>query len=144
MFNFCFLRRTQVSSTLFSSIIQFSGVRLYVTLWTLATQASLSINKSQSLFNVMIRSHDRSWSSNLDPQTLLIFYTEKYLTFKNLSLFVLPSSLWQSFFYSEFHLFFFWNSLYLRSYGIRLSLTQFTWHNSSIHVARNGRISFFF
>ena len=124
----------------------FRGVRLYVTPWTLATQASLSINNSQSLFNVMIRSHDRSWSSNLDPQTLLIFYTEKYLTFKNLSLFVLPSSLWQSFFYSEFHLFFFeipytWDPmvfvfLWLSSLGIIPS--------SSIHVARNGRISFFF
>ena len=36
MFNFCFLRRTQVSSTLFSWVRKFSHVRIFVTPWSVA------------------------------------------------------------------------------------------------------------
>ena len=42
-----------VSSVQFSSISQFSRVRLFVTPWTAACQASLSITNSWSLFKLM-------------------------------------------------------------------------------------------
>ena len=93
MFVFCFLKRTQVSSALFSSV---SHSVVSDSMWPHGLQQHrLPCPKttpracSISWLDLMIR----SWSSNLDPQTLLIFYSWKYVTFKNLSLFVLPSSL---------------------------------------------------
>ena len=145
MFVFCFLKRTQVSSTLFSSVSHSvvsdsmwpHGLRQHRLPCPKTTPRACSI----SWLDLMIR----SWSSNLDPQTLLIFYSWKYVTFKNLSLFVLPSSFWQSFFYSDFFSFSFFETPYSWDHMVFL----FLWLNllnvmssSFIHVATNGRISF--
>ena len=104
-FIFGFLRRTYVSSTLFSSVSQWCPTLSDP--MDCGNRGSLSITKSQTLFNLMIR----SWSSNLDPQTLLIFYTWKYVTFKK-SLPICPTlQSWAIIFLVWVPSFFFWNSL---------------------------------
>ena len=105
-FIFGFLRRTLVSSTLFSSVIQ--RCPTLSDPMGCGNRGSLSIANSQTLINFMIR----SWSSNLDPQTLLIFYAWKYVTFKK-SLPICPTlQSWAIIFLVWVpSFFFFWNSL---------------------------------
>ena len=94
-----------------SSVQLLSHVQLFVTPQTAARQASCPSPTPKACSNSWLISWLDHEAHTLDPQTLLIFYTRKCVTFKNLSLFPPPSRLWQSFFYSEFLFFFSLDSL---------------------------------